>query len=52
MKKQQPTCQHGLCRWDGIGVWDDGQAGPCMGQCMAWCMGGGDVDDVVIIFTI
>ena len=24
-------------RWSGIGVWDDGQAGPCMG-------GGGVVD--------
>ena len=28
-------------RWAGIWVWDDGQAGPCMGLvhgCMAWCM--------------
>ena len=39
-----PTGQEG---W--IGVWDDGQARPCMGRCMgvcmswcmAWCMGGG-----------
>ena len=21
-----------------IGVWDNGQAGPCMGQFMEWCM--------------
>ena len=38
------TCWVGL-KW-GLGwhgVWFDGQAGPCMGQCMAWCMGGGGV---------
>ena len=23
-----------LWRWGGIGVWDKGQAGPCMGRCM------------------
>ena len=27
-------------RWGGIGVWDDGQAGPCMGRCMGRWMGG------------
>ena len=25
---------------DGIGVWDDGQAGPCMDRWMGQCMGG------------
>ena len=28
--------------WGGIGVWDDGQAGPCMGAWHgAWVDGGG-----------
>ena len=45
-------CRWVLVRWGGIGVWDDRQAGPCMGQCMGgawvvhgmvWCMGGDDV---------
>ena len=30
-----------------IGVWDNRQAGPCMGWCMGWCMGDG-VGDVVL----
>ena len=30
-----------------LGVWDDGQAGPCMGQCMSGAWGGAWVDGVV-----
>ena len=30
--------------WGGIGLWGDGQAGPCMGgawhRCMVWCLDG------------
>ena len=25
--------------WAGIWVWDDRQAGPCMGPVHGWCMG-------------
>ena len=50
-KINSSSIMQSLClqlRWGGIGFWDDGQAGPCMG----WCMGGGggvggDVDDVI-----
>ena len=30
-----------------LGVWDDGQAGPCMGGCMGGAWGGAWVNGVV-----
>ena len=33
----------------GIGVWDEGQDGPCMGRCMGW-FGGSLMDDVEMMW--